>query len=121
MKIEVGKKYICNRGHLYEIYAKHPLGHFRGYAAGQGMYGIEGEFREDGNGLGDRSKLVKEYTEPKTQEVWVIFFQAQGVLRVDAFKSREMADATMKTNKELGFVNLAIKKVTLTEGEFDNE
>lgn len=118
MKIEVGKKYVDNRGRIVNITDE------RG-----GWYlGVSGQTQTlvySVNGSAPHLKgcmdLVKEYTEPKTQDVWVVWY-----LDCDGYPGYSVCYSKVDSRTIDEYTNcgdsiLAIKKVTLTEGEFDNE
>lgn len=109
MKIEVGKKYVDERGVVVDV-----VGALDGifYVKEKSLM-ICKPYYEDGSSLITGYDLVKEYTEIKTQDAWVVWNSRGGLTVVNSLEEFGCDIAY--------FSPKAVKKVTLTEGEFDND
>ena len=118
MKLEVGKKYVDGNGHIFEIVSEH-CGEFFGvthdakisshifYKDGKARRGFSTE----------ENNLVSEHIEPRTKDVWVGFFYADfQKTKAVAFEESRYIDAHANGTE---WVVIGKKKITLTEGQFD--
>lgn len=112
MKIEVGKKYVAG-GVQFVALAPIPDKEAIEFA----MYNVMSDEMVRATWLGTWTidcLLVEEYTEPKTQDVWVhMLLHDDGHISTTSWN-----DCTFDTKSHKV---IASKKVTLTEGEFDDE
>lgn len=103
MKLEVGKKYVDGHGVVYEYVGK----------TTKGRYVFCDDVTNATNILTtDKPEYdVKEHIEPRTKDVWVWWNIKEGQVGIETIKV-----GVPKCYKD----TTVVKKITLTEGEFDD-
>ena len=114
LKLEVGKWYVDNENEKQYCIGIDSEGDFVFHdARGDLKY-----FGSRGQGLGNHEgiRIVSEYKEPKTKNVWVVWYGGDTTPR---FYEESAVKAHTELMENDGMPPLSIKKVTLTEGEYD--
>lgn len=107
MKLEVGKKYVDGRNRIYFIVGRSHEGHYEGelLVNNKIVTFIDSGIRVESNNA--EFDLVKEHAEPRTKDVWVVWNHRTGDIKAWKHSTNHSIDGH------------TIKKVTLTEGEYD--